>query len=50
MATGEGKTLVAILPAFLNALSGLAEGLGIRVSCRGLVGSMGIDYIGSLFP
>ena len=31
MRTGEGKTLVAVLPAYLNALSG--KGVHVRAAC-----------------
>ncbi len=36
MRTGEGKTLVAVLPAFLNALTGALVGFkaGTRVTLR----------------
>ena len=32
MRTGEGKTLVAVLPSYLNALSGE----GVQVNCRSI--------------
>ena len=35
MRTGEGKTLVAILPAVLNALTG--QGVHVRPCCKGLL-------------
>lgn len=37
MRTGEGKTLVAVLPAYLNALAGASPGPSRRGSGTGVV-------------
>lgn len=46
MKTGEGKTLTAIMPAYLNALSG--EGVHIITVNEYLV-QVGVDWIGPIF-